>query len=101
MILILSLVLSMDELLVVLVVGAADAVIPLPAVLLVPVAGDQMAEPLVAERGKGEDVAGAALKGSKTPSIDCLVFRRTWHQNKTPASAKSANFERGQADNAT
>ena len=76
MILILSLVFSVDKVLV-FVVGAADAVVPSPAVLLVPVAGDQMAEPLVAEGGKGEDVAGPTLKKvSKTPFIDLFGFYR-------------------------
>ena len=61
----------MDKLVVIFVVGAADAVIPLPAVLLVPVAADQMAETIVAEGGKGEHVSGAALNASRfTNSLD-------------------------------
>ena len=52
---------NVDEVVVVLVVGAADAVIPLPAVLVVPVAADQMAESLIAEGGKCEYVPRAAL----------------------------------------
>ena len=65
----------MDELIVIFfVVGAADAVVPLPAaVLLVPVAGDQMAEPLVAEGRKGEHVPGAALNVPQVPKINWLI----------------------------
>ena len=61
-----SLARNVDEVVVVLVVGAADAVIPLPAVLLVPVAADQMAESLIAEGGKCEYVPRAALRKCAT-----------------------------------
>ena len=61
-----SLARNVDEVVVVLVVGAADAVISLPAVLLVPVAADQVAESLIAEGGKCEYVPRAALRKCAT-----------------------------------
>ena len=63
----------MDKLIVIFVVCAAVAVVPLPAVLLVPVAGDQMAQPLVAEGRKGEHVPEAALLVRDTNFFDRLV----------------------------
>ena len=72
--------LNVEKLIVVFVVGAANAVVPLPAaVFLVPVAGDQMAEPLVAEGRKGEHVPGAALlrsASSHDQRVNLFIFTR-------------------------
>ena len=94
-----SLARNVDEVVVVLVVGAADAVISLPAVLLVPVAADQVAESLIAEGGKCEYVTRAALRKCakdfcpRSKSLIIVYFLLA-------AASHSAGYCCGQSENA-